>query len=67
MDFLMSPKFDLMLTYFKDPKVPRSGQSETIINVWRQMGAVRRGFKTAPGRLNHLKLFQVKHYLKETI
>jgi len=64
MDFLMSPKFNLMLTYLGDPRVPRSGQSETLINVWRQMEAVRRGFKTHKGRLNHLKLFQITHYLK---
>ena len=63
-DFLMSSKFDLMLTYLGDPRVPRSGQSETLINVWRQMEGVRRGFKTHKGRLNHLKLFQITHYLK---
>jgi hypothetical protein len=28
------------------------------------MEAVRRGFKTPQGRLNHLKLFQITHYLK---
>ena len=64
MDFLMGPKFDLMLTYLEDPQVPRSGHSETLINVWRQIEAVRRGFKTSQGRLNHLKLFQITHYLK---
>jgi len=66
-DFLMSPKFHLMLTYLEDPRVPRSGHSETLINVWRQMEAVRRGFKTPQGRLNHLKLFQITNYLKESI
>lgn len=35
-----------------------------LINVWRQMGTVRRGFKTHQGRLNQRKLFQVTHYLK---
>jgi len=64
MDFLMSPKFNLMLTYLEDPRVPRSGHSETLINVWRQMETVRRGFKTYQGRLNHLKLFQITHYLQ---
>jgi len=63
-EFLLSPKFDLMLTYLENPQVPRCGQSETLINVWRQMEAVRRGFKTPQGRLNHLKLFQITHYLK---
>jgi hypothetical protein len=35
--------------------------------VWRQMEAVRRGFKSHRGRLNHLKLFQITHYLKKMI
>jgi hypothetical protein len=67
MDFLMSSKFNLMLTYFEDPHVPRSGHSESLINVWRQMETVRRGFKSHRGRLNHLKLFQITHYLKKMI
>ena len=67
MDFLMSPKFNLMLTYLEDPRVPRSGQSETLINVWRQMEIVRRGFKTHKGRLNHLKLFQITRYLNQPL
>jgi hypothetical protein len=67
MDFLMSSKFNLMLTYLEDPHVPRSGHSESLINVWRQMEVVRRGFKSHQGRLNHLKLFQITHYLKKRI
>jgi hypothetical protein len=63
-NFLASPKFDHMVTYLQDPRIPRSGQSETLISVWRQMEAVRRGFKTPQGRLHHLKLFQITHYLK---
>ncbi len=63
MEFLMSPKFDSMLTYLEDSKIPRSGHSETLINVWRQIETVRRGFKTHQGRLDHLKLFQVTRYL----
>jgi hypothetical protein len=53
-----------MLTYLENPQVPRCGQSETLINVWRQVEAVRRGFKSSQGRLNHLKLFQLTNYLK---
>ncbi len=64
MDFLMSPKFNFMVTYLENPQIPRSGHSETLINVWRQIESVRRGFKTTQGRLNHLKLFQITHYLK---
>lgn len=64
MDFLLSPKFDLMLTYLADPRVPRCGHSETLINIWRQAEKVRRGFKTDQGLLDHLKLFLVTKYLK---
>jgi len=53
-----------MVTYLDHPEVPRCGHSETLINVWRQLEAVRRGFKSAQGRLDHLKLFQVTHYLR---
>jgi hypothetical protein len=31
------------------------------------METVRRGFKTHQGRSNHLKLFQITHYLRKTI
>jgi hypothetical protein len=67
MEFLLNPKFEYMVTYLEHPEVPRCGQSETFINVWRQIEAVRRGFKSHEGRLSHLKLFQVTHYLKEKI
>jgi len=67
MDSLMSIKFDLMLTCLEDSRVTRSEKSETLINFWRQMEAVRRGSKTHQGRLNHLKLFQITHYLKKPI
>jgi hypothetical protein len=65
--FLLSDKFEQMVTYLEHPEVPRCGQSETLINVWRQMEAVRRGFKTPQGQLDHLKLFQLTHYLKEKL
>jgi hypothetical protein len=55
--------FEYMVTYLEHPEVPRCGQSETLINVWRQMESVRTGFKSHQGRLNHLKLFQVTFYL----
>lgn len=64
MAFPSSAKFDLMITYLEDSRVPRCGNSETLVNVLRQMEVVRRGFKTAQGRMNHLKLFQITHYLK---
>lgn len=62
-EFLLSEKFDRMVTYLDHPEVPRSGQSETLINVWRQIEAVRRGFESPQGRVDHLKLFQVTHCL----
>ena len=65
MKFLLSHRFERMVTYLGHPEVPRCGHSETLINVWRQMEAVRRGFKNPRGVLDHLKLFQVTHYLKD--
>ncbi|MEW6685416.1 MAG: hypothetical protein AB1393_04335 [Candidatus Edwardsbacteria bacterium] len=67
MEFLLSPKFQYMVTYLEHPEVPRCGQSETLINVLRQMESVRRGFKSPKGGLDHLKLFQIIHYLKEQL
>jgi len=56
-----------MLTYLEDSRVPRCGHSETLINVWRQIEKVRRGFRTQQGLLDHLKLFQITHYIKKPI
>jgi len=66
LNFLMIPKFYLLLTYTEDPGPPRSGHSETLVNVWRQIEIVRRGFKTRDGRLSLLKLFQITRYLPTT-
>lgn len=63
MKFLTSRRFPAMITYLDHPEVPRCGQSETLISVWRQMEAAHRGFKAPEGRLTHLKLFQISHYL----
>jgi hypothetical protein len=65
MKFLLSAQFERMVTYLAYPEVPRCGHSETLINVWRQMEAVRRGFKSPRERWDHLKLFQLAHYLRE--
>lgn len=64
MNFLMSWKFEFMITYLQYPKVPRTG-NENIIRIWRQMEKVRYGFKTEKGRQNHLKLLQIRKYLNE--
>jgi len=65
--FLMSPKFEYMITYLEYPLVPRAGNSETLIRTWRQMEKVRYGFKTLKGQLDHLKLFQINRYLNGEI
>ena len=54
MEFLMSPRFEYMVTYLDDSRIPRSGNIENLIAIWRQMENVRRGFKTEKGRQNHL-------------
>lgn len=33
--------------------------------MWRQIEVVRGGFKSPQGRLDHLELFQLTHYLGE--
>ncbi len=74
MQMLMDKSFYWMTTYleFYDEKTRshiklRAGNSETLNRTYRQMEKVRYGFKTKEGRQNHLKLYQVKHYLKEQI
>ena len=61
--FLSSPYFKYMVTYLDHPQIPKSGNSENVIRLWRQMEKVRYGFKTGKGKLNHLKLYQFYHYL----
>lgn len=61
---LSSPYFEYMVTYLDYPnEISRSGNSETVIRVWRQMEKVRYGFKTLKGRQDHLKLYQISKYL----
>jgi hypothetical protein len=64
MNFLISNKFKYMVTYLDRPDIPRSGNSETLNSIWRQMESARFGFKTYKGRLNHLKLYQISKYLE---
>lgn len=61
--FLMRPDFENMVMYLDKHEVPRCGNIETLIRSWRQMEKVRYGFASEKGRQNHLKLYQVKHYL----
>lgn len=63
MDLLMSPNFDYMVTFLKDFRVSRSGNSESLIRLYRQWEKVRFGFRSDKGRLDHLKLYQISHYL----
>lgn len=65
--FLSSPYFKYMVTYLDHPQIPKSGNSENVIRLWRQMEKVRYGFKTGKGRLNHLKLYQFYHYLNSKL
>ena len=59
----MRPDFENMVMYLDKHEVPRCGNIETLIRSWRQMEKVRYGFASEKGRQNHLKLYQVKHYL----
>ncbi len=61
--FLNTKYFDYMVSYLSYPEFSRSGNSETVIMVLRQMEKVRYGFKTLKGRQDHLKLYQVSKYL----
>lgn len=54
-----------MITFLDHPEIPKSGNSENVIRVWRQMEKVRYGFKSHKGKLDHLKLYQIKRYLSE--
>ena len=62
----MSSKFKYMITYLKDKRIPRSGNIENMIKIWRAMERPRFGFKIEKGRQNHLKLYQLKQYLKNS-
>ncbi len=62
MKFISSSKFGYMITYLTHSKIPRAGNSETCIKVWRQMEKVRYGM-SIQGRQDHLKLYQISKYL----
>ena len=65
MKFLLSWKFEYMITYLSYPKIPRAGNSESCIRIFRQMEKVRYGL-SAKGRQDHLKLYQISQYLSKT-
>ena len=56
-----------MTAYLSHPQILKTTNSENIIRTWRQMEEVRYGFKSDKGRLDHLKLYQVKRYLNNKI
>lgn len=64
--FLFGKYFPYMIAFLshKDKHIPRAGNSETMIEVFRRMERPRYGFKSQKGRLNHLKLYQINKYLK---
>lgn len=66
MKFILSWRFKYMITYLSHPKIPRSGNSETCIRLWRQMEKTRYGM-TIQGRKDHLKLYQISKYLGGTL
>ena len=59
----MSDKFEYMVTYLREHRIPRSGGLENLNSIWRQIESARFGFKTDKGRLDHLKLYQISKYL----
>ena len=65
--FLYSNYFDYMIAFLDYPGLPRAGNSETMIEVFRRMERPRYGFKSQRGRLNHLKLYQINKYLKRKL
>jgi len=66
MKFISSWKFSYMITYLSHPRIPRSGNSESCIRIWRQMEKVRYGMNIR-GRQDHLKLYQISKYLGGTL
>lgn len=62
MKFIYSWRFPFMITYLSHPNIPRAGNSESCIRLWRQMEKVRYGM-TTQGRKDHLKLYQISKYL----
>jgi hypothetical protein len=64
MKFLMSSKFQYMVTYLRNSKIPRSSNLENLNSIWRQIDSARFGFKTEKSRLDHLKLYQISTYLQ---
>jgi len=64
MKFLMNSKFQYMITYLGDHRIPRSGNLENLNSVWRQIESARFGFRIDKSRLDHLKLYQISKYLK---
>lgn len=65
MKFLRSKKFEFMTSFLTHAEVPRAGNSETMIRTFRQMEKARYGFKTENGLQDHVKLFQLKNYLRD--
>ena len=57
---------DNILTYLRVPeaKVQRHSLSECTVRGLRRIETVRQGFKTQHGRVNHLKLFVWRRYLR---
>lgn len=64
---LTSTLFPAMITYLDYPWIPRTTNAETLIRTYRKMEKARYGFGSLIGRQNHLKLYQLKHYLAQKV
>ncbi len=64
---MTSPLFPAMVTYLDHPWIPRTTNAETLIRTYRKMEKARYGFGSLTGRQNHLKLYQLKHYLAQKV
>lgn len=62
---LTSSLFPQMITHLDHPWIPRTTNAETLIRTYRKMEKARYGFGSLVGRQNHLKLYQLKHYLAQ--
>lgn len=64
---MTSSLFPNMITYLDHRWIPRTTNAETLIRTYRKMEKTRYGFGSLKGRQNHLKLYQLKHYLAQKV
>lgn len=64
---MTSALFPRMITHLDHRWIPRTTNAETLIRTYRKMEKARYGFGSLRGRQNHLKLYQLKHYLAQKV